>query len=169
MGDFLFYLVCDISCLFDTNFAAICLLANTSSSGIEVSDQHNETMDTDSKTVGAALDWSWLIKATVNWTGRKNRYAVIVSTGKLSPPLPQGFAIQSRHRFARMQGSDYNIPDVPYTMYYSGNYAIHGTYWHHRFGTPVSHGCINVAVDHARWTGPLWARHSRAWLVYTWT
>jgi lipoprotein-anchoring transpeptidase ErfK/SrfK len=50
-----------------------------------------------------------------------------------------------------MQGQDYDVPDVPYTMYYSGNYAIHGAYWHNQFGTPVSHGCVNVAVDHAEW------------------
>jgi len=52
------------------------------------------------------------------------------------------------HRFARMQGLT-TISQM-YTMYYSGSYAIHGTYWHHRFGTPVSHGCVNVA-GHARW------------------
>ncbi|NEN99968.1 MAG: L,D-transpeptidase, partial [Moorea sp. SIO3I7] len=22
---------------------------------------------------------------------------------------------------------------------------------HRKFGTPVSHGCVNVAVDHAEW------------------
>ncbi|WP_448572717.1 L,D-transpeptidase, partial [Trichothermofontia sp.] len=86
------------------------------------------------------------------WEGNKQVYAVIVSTGKASTPTPSGiFAIQSRHRYARMRGADYDVPDVPYTMYYSGNYAIHGAYWHHRFGTPVSHGCVNVAVDHAKW------------------
>ncbi|HEY9844707.1 MAG TPA: L,D-transpeptidase [Candidatus Caenarcaniphilales bacterium] len=88
----------------------------------------------------------------VAWVGREPVYAVIVSTGKQSTATPEGvFSIQSMHRLARMQGVDYNLPDVPYTMYYSGNYAIHGTYWHQSFGTPVSHGCINVAVDHARW------------------
>jgi len=86
------------------------------------------------------------------WEGNKQVYAVIVSTGKASTPTPSGvFAIQSRHRYARMRGADYDVPDVPYTMYYSGNYAIHGAYWHNRFGTPVSHGCVNVAVDHAKW------------------
>lgn len=86
------------------------------------------------------------------WEGNKPVYAVVISTGKSSTPTPTGvFAIESRQRVARMQGEDYNVPDVPYTMYYSGSYAIHGTYWHKRFGTPVSHGCINVAVDHARW------------------
>lgn len=88
----------------------------------------------------------------IAWEGKKQVHAVIVSTGKASTPTLKGvFEIQSQHRFARMQGDDYDIPDVPYTMYYSGGYGIHGAYWHNRFGTPVSHGCVNVAVDHARW------------------
>ncbi len=86
------------------------------------------------------------------WEGDRQVYAVIVSTGKSSTPTPPGvFAIQTRHRYARMQGDDYDIGDVPYTMYYYRGYAIHGAYWHNRFGTPVSHGCTNVAVDHAQW------------------
>lgn len=88
----------------------------------------------------------------IAWEGPTPVYAVIVSTGKSSTPTRTGtFAIQTKHRQARMQGADYDISDVPYTMYYSGNYAIHGAYWHHRFGTPVSHGCVNVAVNHANW------------------
>ncbi len=88
----------------------------------------------------------------IAWEGGMPVYAVIISTGKASTPTPIGvFAIQTRHRSTRMQGADYDVPDVPYTMYYYGGYAIHGAYWHNRFGTPVSHGCINVAVDHARW------------------
>ena len=50
-----------------------------------------------------------------------------------------------------MVGEDYNVPDVPNVMYYSGNYAIHGAYWHRSFGIPISHGCTNVAPDHAAW------------------
>jgi lipoprotein-anchoring transpeptidase ErfK/SrfK len=88
----------------------------------------------------------------IAWEGSQPVYAVIISTGKATTPTPTGiFAIQTRHRVARMQGYDYDVPDVPYTMYYHRGYAIHGAYWHSRFGTPVSHGCINVAVNHARW------------------
>ncbi|WP_088890157.1 L,D-transpeptidase [Leptolyngbya ohadii] len=94
----------------------------------------------------------------IAWEGRTPVYAVVVSTGTAAhPTLPGVFAIQSKHRQARMQGDDYDIPDVPYTLYYDGSYAIHGAYWHRRFGTPVSHGCVNVAVDHARWLFN-WAR-----------
>ncbi len=88
----------------------------------------------------------------IAWEGATPVYAVIVSTGTdAHPTQPGSFSVQSKHRTARMQGDDYDVPDVPYTMYYSGGYAIHGAYWHRRFGTPVSHGCVNVAVDHARW------------------
>lgn len=86
------------------------------------------------------------------WVGNTPVYSVTVSTGRSGELTPTGvFEIQSMHRYARMQGEDYDIPDVPYTMYYDGNYAIHGTYWHDRFGTPISNGCINVAQDHAAW------------------
>jgi len=86
------------------------------------------------------------------WEGNTPVYAVIVSTGTEDNPTITGtFAIEDKLRVTRMQGNDYDVPDVPYTMYYYGGYAIHGAYWHHNFGTPVSHGCVNVAVDHARW------------------
>ncbi len=86
------------------------------------------------------------------WEGNTPVYAVIVSTGKPSTPTVRGvFAIQSMHRTARMRGPGYDVPDVPWTMYFHRGYAIHGAYWHHSFGTPVSHGCVNVAVDHAEW------------------
>jgi lipoprotein-anchoring transpeptidase ErfK/SrfK len=88
----------------------------------------------------------------IAWEGNKPMRAVIVSTGKAETPTLTGtFEVQSKHWSARMQGDDYDVPDVPYTMYYDGGYAIHGAYWHNRFGTPVSHGCVNVAVDHAEW------------------
>ena len=88
----------------------------------------------------------------IAWEGNTPVYAVIVSTGvETDPTLIGSFAVQSKHRTARMRGEDYDVPDVPFVMYYDGSYGIHGAYWHHSFGTPVSHGCVNVAVDHAEW------------------
>jgi lipoprotein-anchoring transpeptidase ErfK/SrfK len=88
----------------------------------------------------------------IAWEGSTPVYAVIVSTGKAATPTVTGvFEVQSMHRVTRMRGADYDVPDVPWTMYYYRGYAIHGAYWHHNFGTPVSHGCVNVAVDHAEW------------------
>jgi lipoprotein-anchoring transpeptidase ErfK/SrfK len=88
----------------------------------------------------------------IAWEGKRQVHAVIISTGKKNTPTPPGiFKIKSKHRQGRMQGADYDILDVPYIMYYNGGYAIHGAYWHKSFGTPVSHGCTNVALDHAEW------------------
>jgi hypothetical protein len=86
------------------------------------------------------------------WEGEYRAYAVIVSTGKDETPTPTGiFSIYAKAAETVMEGEDYNIPDVPYAMFYDGNYAIHGAYWHNAFGIPISHGCTNVAVDHAAW------------------
>lgn len=39
----------------------------------------------------------------------------------------------------------YYLPDVPCAQYYARDgAAIHGTYWHDRFGFPESQGCINL-------------------------
>ncbi|TAG91290.1 MAG: L,D-transpeptidase [Oscillatoriales cyanobacterium] len=88
----------------------------------------------------------------IAWEGNKSVYAVNISSGKPSTPTRTGtFAIQTKYQISRMAGPDYDVPDVPYTMYYDGGMAIHGAYWHNLFGTPVSHGCTNVAVNHAKW------------------
>ncbi|NIO43122.1 MAG: L,D-transpeptidase family protein, partial [Burkholderiales bacterium] len=48
-------------------------------------------------------------------------------------------------------GFNYVLPNVPYVMYFYKDYAIHGTYWHNNFGTPMSHGCVNMSTADARW------------------
>ncbi len=88
----------------------------------------------------------------IAWEGGNPIYAIVISTGKNSTPtLPGVFKIQSKVPTQRLRGADYDLPNVPFIMYYQGNYAIHGAYWHNSFGTPISHGCVNVAVNHARW------------------
>lgn len=88
----------------------------------------------------------------VAWNGKTAERIFLVSTGKRRTPTPTGtYSIQSKYRVARMQGANYNVPNVPYTMYYSGGYALHGAYWHNSFGTRVSHGCVNLGVRQARW------------------
>ena len=44
------------------------------------------------------------------------------------------------------------VPDVPNVMYFQHDgEALHGTYWHHNFGNPMSHGCVNLPLDVAAW------------------
>lgn len=50
------------------------------------------------------------------------------------------------------------IQDVPYTQYFNPPFALHGAYWHERFGEYVSAGCVNMSpLDAERlfaWTDP---------------
>ena len=39
---------------------------------------------------------------------------------------------------------DYFIEDVPHTMFFDNDIALHGAYWHDRFGYKHSHGCVNM-------------------------
>lgn len=88
----------------------------------------------------------------VAWNGKQQVKSFIVSTGKRTTPTRMGtYTIQSKSSSSRMRGQGYNVPNVPYVMYYSGGYAVHGAYWHNSFGTPVSHGCVNLRVSQARW------------------
>jgi lipoprotein-anchoring transpeptidase ErfK/SrfK len=52
----------------------------------------------------------------------------------------------------------FQLKDVPYIQYFESGYALHAAYWHDVFGTPRSHGCVNLApVDAHRifmWTDP---------------
>jgi lipoprotein-anchoring transpeptidase ErfK/SrfK len=51
-----------------------------------------------------------------------------------------------------IDGEPYEVDDVPYVMYFTDEgHALHGTYWHNNFGTPMSHGCVNLPMDVAEW------------------
>ena len=45
----------------------------------------------------------------------------------------------------------YSLADVPWTMYYDEGRALHGAYWHARWGYIISHGCVNISVGDAHW------------------
>lgn len=76
----------------------------------------------------------------------------LVSTGTAAHPTLKGdFHIYIKNRYADMRGPGYNLPNVPYTLYYYMSYGLHGTYWHDNFGTPMSHGCVNLRTEDAGW------------------
>ena len=76
----------------------------------------------------------------------------VVSTGTWQHPTVTGkFKIYVKYRYTDMSGPDYYLPDVPYVMYFYQGYGLHGTYWHHNFGTPMSHGCVNFSIPDAEW------------------
>ena len=85
------------------------------------------------------------------WQNGRVVMSSLISSGvRRHPTLRGSFHIYVKYRSTRMRGPGYNLPNVPYTMYYSGSYGIHGAYWHNNFGHPMSHGCVNEPVTFAR-------------------
>jgi len=80
----------------------------------------------------------------------------VVSTGTWRTPTVVGtFKIQSKYPLTRMFGGSgadyYDLWNVPHVMYFYKGYGFHGTYWHNNFGTPMSHGCVNLSLTDAAW------------------
>ncbi len=76
----------------------------------------------------------------------------VVSTGTAYTPTVTGkFKIWIKLKKTNMSGPGYYLADVPYTMYFYKGYGLHGTYWHNNFGTPMSHGCVNLSIPDAEW------------------
>ena len=43
----------------------------------------------------------------------------------------------------------YHMSPMPHAIFFSGGYAIHGTYYVKGLGRPASHGCIRLHPDNA--------------------
>lgn len=81
------------------------------------------------------------------------------STGLKSTPTPRGvFTIYKKTPSRYMQGplpyldnnQYYDLPGVPWNLYFTeAGAVIHGAYWHTAFGTPYSHGCVNLSMADA--------------------
>ena len=94
-------------------------------------------------------------------------YASLVSSGLEGHDTPLGlFTIRAKHVSATMSdvgpdaGDDrYSIDDVPWTQYFEASVALHGAFWHDRFGLRRSHGCVNLApLDAHRVFDHTWPR-----------
>jgi LysM repeat protein len=95
-------------------------------------------------------------QALTAYEGNTPVYSTKISSGRSPYVTVEGtFRVYAKYVQTRMkggQGADaYDIPDVPYTMYFYADYALHGAYWHNSFGTPQSHGCVNLTPQDAKW------------------
>ena len=91
------------------------------------------------------------------YEGDRLVFAALVASGLPKWETVRGvFQIWSKNRSQAMYntGGDtgqYYLEDVPYTMYFHEDYALHGAYWHDSFGTKRSHGCVNLSPKDAKW------------------
>jgi lipoprotein-anchoring transpeptidase ErfK/SrfK len=71
-----------------------------------------------------------------------------VSTARKGYITPRG--IWRPKRMHRMWHSrKYDMSPMPYSVFYHGGYAIHGTSYVKRLGRPASHGCVRLATANA--------------------
>ena len=100
--------------------------------------------------INITLQYLWAYQGDqVLWQGY-----ISTGTAKFATPLvATGCSPSWNHRRWRgCCGEYYNVPDVPDVLYFTDRgHAIHGTYWHNNFGTPMSHGCVNLPTDVADW------------------
>jgi hypothetical protein len=90
----------------------------------------------------------------------KDIFATHVSTGVpglFDTPVGQ-FNIEdklpSRNMSTTSRLADDIIPlvGVPWCSFFTEEgHAFHGTYWHNNFGIPMSHGCVNMRTEDAKW------------------
>jgi lipoprotein-anchoring transpeptidase ErfK/SrfK len=98
------------------------------------------------------IDVNLATQTVTAYEGSTPVYTTLVSTGLPNTPTPVGqFSIWVKFVSDDMTGPGYYLPAVPYVMYFYGGYGLHGTYWHDNFGTPMSHGCVNLATADAEW------------------
>jgi len=77
-----------------------------------------------------------------------------ISSGLSATPTPTGnFAVFAHTEFQDMgcfEGASYCTEDVPWNTWFAPDIAFHGAYWHNNFGQQMSHGCVNMPVDVAK-------------------
>jgi len=71
-----------------------------------------------------------------------------VTTARIGKETPSGVWTAkwlARHHRSRR----YNNAPMPYSVFYDGDYAVHGTYQTDRLGRPASAGCVRLDPRHA--------------------
>lgn len=129
----------------------------------------------DTQVLGAVSSERWIEvdlseQKLIAWDGETKFLETKMSSGLPGTPTPKGeFRIWTKFKYTKMEGGQgkhyYYLPNVPYVMFFENEkvpgykgYGLHGTYWHNDFGTPRSHGCVNLPTPVAEklfyWTGP---------------
>jgi len=95
-------------------------------------------------------------------------FATLISSGLEEWPTNEGvFHVYVRFTRKLMSGAHnqpdfYYLQEVPWTMFFDDQIALHGAYWHDGFGFRRSHGCVNMTVTDAHWLFE-WARSEYDW------
>jgi hypothetical protein len=83
-------------------------------------------------------------------------YATLTSSGREPNHTPLGnYPVWGKATAITMKSQDYDdqpyyVNKVPWVMFFQAHNALHGAYWHDRFGIKKSHGCVNLSPRDAR-------------------
>jgi lipoprotein-anchoring transpeptidase ErfK/SrfK len=88
-------------------------------------------------------------------------YATLVSSGRAIATPMGTYPVWAKVSAITMKNQPYEdkeyfVNKVPWSTFFQWHNAIHGAYWHDRFGVTKSHGCVNVA--------PMDAKHVFEWV-----
>jgi len=109
------------------------------------------------------LDVDLTSQTLVAYAGAQPQFATMISAGRGRPGTPTATPTGTFRIWVKLTSSDmdnldeehaestYAVEAVPWVMFFDRGYGLHGTYWHSAFGTPHSHGCINLSLQDARW------------------
>jgi len=112
---------------------------------------------------GVALGQNWIDvdltkKVLTLFNFDKPVFATYISSGRDGNETETGtFHVWYKLKKAEMKGGPplhsyrYHLKNIPWTMYYNNDYAMHGTYWHDKFGSPQSAGCTNLTRGDAKY------------------
>jgi hypothetical protein len=96
-------------------------------------------------------------QSLIAYEGTTPVFATLISSGLEQWATNQGFFNVYLRRDRTVMSGAYGQPDfyyleeVPWTMFFDDDIALHGTYWHDGFGYRRSHGCVNMSITDARW------------------
>ena len=80
--------------------------------------------------------------------GKGENYSWAISSGRSGFNTPRGsfrpYLLKRMH-----YSSKYNNSPMPYSIFFRGGYAIHGTSYVGMLGRPASHGCVRLATGNA--------------------
>jgi lipoprotein-anchoring transpeptidase ErfK/SrfK len=76
------------------------------------------------------------------------RYVFPVSTGRPGYGTPSG-VFHPQHLERSWFSKEYYNSPMPYSIFFHGGFAIHGSYEISRLGGPASHGCIRLHPSNA--------------------
>ncbi len=89
--------------------------------------------------------------------GANARFVTLVSTGihgrNATPHGETRVTDKLVHNdMASLPGAEepYVVETVPWVVHFRPRYALHGAYWHDKFGLRTSHGCVNLSPTDAR-------------------